>query len=274
MRTILINTQWQGSADLTVYHGAMELQKRYLMGQEAAIVPVSTDETDVAEKENGIIAWKRLKQQTERAYHMLLQANPDTVLSIGGGCDADVATIVYLSRKYKGRLGVIWLDAHGDLNTPAESETSLFYGMPLRSVLDAHCFGLLENACPIKAEQVVHIGARDLDAAEEAFMERVQMRRMRVEELQKGEKPLETLLPMEADQVYIHLDLDVLDPSFFPETPLPVEHGLSGEALCSILNTLREKAVGLGIYEYKPCGREYAILKWLMEYGMTLPGCG
>ena len=89
MRTILIYPQWQGSADLTVYHGAMELQKRYLMGQEAAIVPVSTDETDVTEKENGIIAWKRLKQQTERAYHMLLQANPDTVLSIGGGCGDD-----------------------------------------------------------------------------------------------------------------------------------------------------------------------------------------
>ncbi|WP_368501527.1 arginase family protein [Phascolarctobacterium sp.] len=57
------------------------------------------------------------------------------MFSVGGGCDADVPVIAYLNKKYGGKLTVLWLDAHGDLNSPQESQTGLFYGMPARTLL-------------------------------------------------------------------------------------------------------------------------------------------
>ena len=75
--------------------------------------------------------------------------SPDKLFTLGGGCDADVPCLLYLNEEYRGDLTVIWFDAHGDLNTPEESATSLFYGMPLRSLMDVKCFGLLENSLGI-----------------------------------------------------------------------------------------------------------------------------
>ena len=68
---------------------------------------------------------------------------------------------------------VAWLDAHGDLNTPEESSSSLFYGMPLRSVMDASCFGLLETCLPLKPKQIIHIGREDLIGILEACKDKL-----------------------------------------------------------------------------------------------------
>lgn len=62
----------------------------------------------------------------QSAYERLREDAPDKVFILGGGCDADVPVIVYLSEKYQSDLTIIWLDAHGDLNTPGESASSLF----------------------------------------------------------------------------------------------------------------------------------------------------
>jgi arginase len=86
----------------------------------------------------------------QSAYERLREDAPDKVFILGGGCDADVPVIVYLSEKYQSDLTIIWLDAHGDLNTPGESASSLFYGVPLRSIMDEQCFGLLRKTAPFE----------------------------------------------------------------------------------------------------------------------------
>ncbi|MBQ3335034.1 MAG: arginase family protein [Eubacteriaceae bacterium] len=75
-----------------------------------------------------------------------------------------------ISVKIPGDLTILWLDAYGDLNTPGESAASLFYGMPLRALMDELCFGLLENRYPLTPPQVIHVGGRDFDEAESAFI--------------------------------------------------------------------------------------------------------
>ena len=54
--------------------------------------------------------------------------------------------------------------------------------------------------------------------------------------------------------IYIHLDLDVIDPVEFPNTPLPVAGGLHCKEVCNILDMFADKLVGAGIYEYAPSG--------------------
>ncbi|MBQ8054155.1 MAG: arginase family protein [Lachnospiraceae bacterium] len=142
----------------------------YLAGMDYVTLPVSTDKKEMEVKKNGIRGFDILHTQMQLAYERLRKDAPDKVFALGGGCDADVPVIVYLSEKYQGDLTVIWLDAHGDLNTPGESASSLFYGMPLRSVLDGQCFGLLENRCSLGISQIIHIGGRDFDEAESALI--------------------------------------------------------------------------------------------------------
>jgi arginase len=101
-----------------------------------------------------------------------------------------------LARRH-GRIGVVWIDAHGDLNTPESSPSGNAWGMPLRMLIDAG---------DVDPKDVTLLGARSLDPPEEAFIEAAGIRR-ELAHLQ--------------DNVYVALDLDVVEPPeldvFMPE---------------------------------------------------------
>jgi arginase family enzyme len=113
---------------------------------------------------------------------------PARPLVLGGCCCAHVGAVRELTRRH-GRIAVVWIDAHGDLNTPESSPSGNAWGMPLRMLIDAG---------DIAAEDVRLIGARNLDPPEEAFIAAAGIRR------ELGELP---------DTVYVALDCDVIDPS-------------------------------------------------------------
>jgi len=121
MKEILVNGQWQGGADPVTYDGAKEITEMYLTGLDYVILPVSTDKSEMEVKKNGVRGFNVLHRQMQSAYDRLQTDAPDKVFVLGGGCDADVPAIVYLNEKHQNDLTVIWLDAHGDLNTPSES---------------------------------------------------------------------------------------------------------------------------------------------------------
>jgi len=268
MKKVYINRQWQGGADPVTRDGAEEIANLYLAGQDYADLPVSTDMTA---KKNGIRGFDALRSQMQSAYERLRADAPDRLFTLGGGCDADVPAIVYLSEKHRGNLTLIWLDAHGDLNAPEESASALFYGMPLRSVMDDHCFGLLENSIPMKPSQVIHIGGRDFDDAERAFISETGMAAHTVQEVRSdGGFPRRITRETQPGPVYIHLDLDVLDPSDFPNTPLPVNSGLRCGEVWDILNAFADRLVGLGVYEYAPVGSKSAFMEKLIQFGLAL----
>ena len=85
---------------------------------------------------------------------------PDRPLVLGGCCSAHVGALEGLSARHD-LLALVWLDAHGDLNTPATSPSGNAWGMPLRMIVDA---GM------VKPENVALIGARNLDPPEETFI--------------------------------------------------------------------------------------------------------
>lgn len=87
-------------------------------------------------------------------------ALPRPPLVLGGCCCAHLGAIRGLAARH-GRISVVWLDAHGDLNTPETSPSGNLWGMPLRMAID-------EGS--VAPGDVALWGARDLDAAEVAFM--------------------------------------------------------------------------------------------------------
>ncbi len=271
MKEILINAQWQGGADLVTFDGAKEITKMYFAGLDYVFLPISTDKSEMEVKKNGILGFNALHRQMQSAYERLREDAPDKVFVLGGGCDADVPAIVYLSEKYQSDLTIIWLDAHGDLNTPGESASSLFYGMPLRSVMDDQCFGLLGNRCPLRISQVIHIGGRDFDKAESAFIKETGMAAYSVQDIRSDSDLIHRIIEgIHSEHIYVHLDLDVIDPRDFPNTPLPVDDGLSGKEVYDILTVASDRLAGLGICEYAPSGARNALVEKLIRFGVAL----
>ncbi len=153
--------------------------------------------------ETGIVASDSLDEQSAELAAVL----PERPLVLGGCCCAHVGAVRGLARR-AGRLAVVWLDAHGDLNTPETSPSGNLWGMPLRMLLDD---GIAAS------EDVALVGARSLDRPEREYLAATGI-----------DDSLERALAG-VDAVYVALDLDVLDPSdaevFVPEAAGPtVEH--------------------------------------------------
>ena len=129
-------------------------------------------------------------------------ALPERPLVLGGCCCSHVGAIEALSARFD-RLALVWLDAHGDLNTPESSPSGNQWGMPLRMVLDAGS---------VRIEDTVLIGARNLDPPEEVFISE--------SGLATSVDAIDAALDG-ADAVYVAFDADVMDadelPSFMPE---------------------------------------------------------
>src|SRR5581483_4555614 len=124
---------------------------------------------------------------------------PARPLVLGGCCCAHVGAVEGLHARH-GRVAVLWLDAHGDLNTRETSPSGNEWGMSLRMLLDRGT---------IAAADVVLWGTRNLDPPEEEFIAAAGI----------GDDP--AILLDRASAVYAALDCDVLDPNelavFMPE---------------------------------------------------------
>ena len=144
-----------------------------------------------------------IEAETLEEQNLALAADlPERPLVLGGDCCSHVGAVEGLAAR-QGRLAVVWLDAHGDLNTLESSSSGNQWGMPLRMLLDSGA---------IDAGDVALVGARNLDPPEEAFI--------RASELHVGEEGIAKALDG-VGCAYVALDVDVLEPSelsvFMPE---------------------------------------------------------
>jgi arginase family enzyme len=140
---------------------------------------------------------------------------PDRPIVLGGCCCAHVGAVEGLATRYE-RLALVWLDAHGDLNTPESSPSGNLWGMPLRMLLDSDT---------VAAANTVLIGARNLDPPEREFVAASGIR---------GEAKLEEALAG-ADAVYVALDCDVLDPEDEIDAFMPEPGGLTVAETTAVL---------------------------------------
>jgi arginase family enzyme len=156
---------------------------------------------------------------------------PARPLVLGGCCCAHTGAIRGLSARNRD-LAVVWLDAHGDLNTPETSPSGNAWGMPLRAAID-------EGAVP--ARRVALVGARSLDPPERVFLRENDI-----------DDDVDRVLAG-ADAVYVALDVDVLSPGavavFMPEPGGPSVDDV--EALLRVL-AARAEIAGLGLTGLRP----------------------
>jgi arginase len=139
-------------------------------------------------------------------------------LVLSGNCSAAVGTTAGCSDPL---LGIIWFDAHGDFNTPETTESGFLDGMPL-AIIAGRCWRTLAASVPgfaaIPDTHIMHVGARDLDTHEKEALHESRITMIDAAAIVEGGAIREILHPALAslservERVYLHLDLDVLDP--------------------------------------------------------------
>lgn len=172
---------------------------------------------------------------------------PARPLVLGGCCCAHVGAIRGLSARYD-RLAVVWLDAHGDLNTHETSPSGNLWGMPLRMAIDEES---------VRPADVALVGARDLDPPEQAYLSEHGI-----------DDDLERALA-DTDAVYVALDVDVLEPGEIP-CFMPVPGGPSVEELASILGDVagRSRVAGVGITGLVPAADPGQLVRFALAAGL------
>ncbi|CAG9613890.1 Arginase [Bacillus rhizoplanae] len=154
-------------------------------------------------------------------------------LVLGGDHSIAIGTLAGIAMHYKN-LGVIWYDAHGDLNTEETSPSGNIHGMSLAASL-GHGHPSLVNLYgeypKVKKENVVIIGARSLDDGEKEFIQKEGIKVFTMHEIDRmGMTAVmeETIAYLShTDGVHLSLDLDGLDPHDAPGVGTPVMGGLS-----------------------------------------------
>ena len=159
-------------------------------------------------------------------------------LVLGGDHSIAVGTVAGVAAHYQAagrRVGVIWLDAHGDMNTPESSPTGNVHGMPLASVMGygpPELVDLVGVKPMVEPRNVALVGIRDLDAKERRFAKEsgVHVFTMRdIDERGMREVMAEALRFAGDDTagIAVSLDMDFVDPSDAPGVGTPVRGGVT-----------------------------------------------
>jgi arginase len=155
-----------------------------------------------------------------------------------------------------GDLAVVWLDAHADLNTPTSSPSGTLHGMGLRVLLGEADPDILGQAfSTLDPQQVLLAGVRAVDPPERVYIQAQGLMHLGVEALTRDPQDLiEIVRARGYRHVYVHLDLDVLDPSTFASLGWPTPDGLRIDALRQVLVALRPAfdVTGVCMTEYLP----------------------
>ncbi len=272
--TIVI-PQWQGGGqDLCTYEGAFAFNENYLHGAADATVEVST--ADIGPVKEGILGYEDILETMKRVNLTLEAAAPKKIFTVGGGCDADTPCAAWLNKVYVGDMAVVYIDSHGDLNTPQSSESHLYYGMSLRALAGDCVPEYLENlASAIIPAQLITCAARNLDPEELQYKADHNVTDFTVQELETDPGLAAKAIQRKGyHNVYIHIDFDALDPSEFQLTPLKEPDGMTKENLLEVLTKIKEVAnvVGFGLLEYGGTmgDKDDPFLQALAAYGMEI----
>jgi len=251
----LLFPQWQGSGNTKeLYFGAKEIEEHFRGKIEFTEVDVNT--TDENETQNCIYSYSSIIEHLIKANKIIKSTSPKKILTVGGDCGVELAPVSFLNSHYSDDLAVIWFDAHGDLNIPEESLSHHFHGMPLRSLLGEGDKNIIQSCFSnISANQVFLVGGRDYDQAEKVYINKNKINRFSVAQITSDhENLIKKIRSKGFDKLYVHIDLDVLDPKCFPHVKCPTKSGLSLETLKRTVSSLKESfsIFGISVVEYSP----------------------
>jgi len=213
-----------------------------------------------AEQERQYGEWNRMALANANFADVVREGLQDDLITIGleANCNDLLGMLSGLKYDSDGnarRVGLVFIDAHGDFNTPETTLSGMLGGMPV-AIAAGHALhnvrkttGLAE---PLPMSDIVWGGVRDLDPLEADRFTEYEVQQFSVQDVRELSANLKKKMDDLADRVdvvYVHIDMDVLDPAEVPGHSLAVADGPSSKDLAAAMTMMFEnpKTVALGI---------------------------
>jgi len=229
-------------------------------GHSTTVTQIESRDPEPAEIKTAFELYRSLAVEVRAGCAAAAEASsPAFTLVLSGNCGAAVGAVSGLP---VDPLGIVWFDAHGDFNTPDSTSSGFLDGMGL-AIACGQCWTGLARSIPgfrpVPGGNALHLGGSDIEATEAGLMDLCGVRRISTREIH--EEGLETLLTPALDalrakvgDVYILLDLDVLDPVQTPANHFPAKDGLAAGTVKDAIRRIKARfnIRGLGVASYDP----------------------
>ena len=242
--------------------------------------------TPEEEKDYGV--WHRLGLADGHLGRIVARISKEEKFPLGllGNCNSLMGMLAGLQQSGPTRrplkVGLIWIDAHGDFNTPETTLSGMLGGMPVACAAGKCLFRLrfkagLDPAIPTK--HIIMMCVRDLDPLEAELIDNSDITMISTDEMVNWSKRAQNAmkrLSKQVDVIYVHIDLDVLDPAEIPGANLTAPNGPTaiqmGEALKRMLGYQKVGAFGVASFPLAEEGRDKNIQSTLKVIGGVLAG--
>ncbi|CAL4860464.1 arginase family protein [Microbacterium sp. MM2322] len=256
MTRFVVVPQWQGSPSaraMRLIDGAEAIAEDL---PRSALTRVDVPAEAGEAVGTGIRRFSTLSRVRDEIAEVLAGENEPAVV-IGGDCAVAVPAIAAAAKRHPS-LAIVWFDAHGDLHTPETSASGALAGMALRAAIEA---GAFMPTPPATAARTILVGARALDDAEAEALDGSGITRIAADELGDSAALADAVAATGADAVYVHIDLDVLDPASVVGVLEPVPFGADPAHVIASLAVLRERMplVGASLSGFAPATRDAAV---------------
>ena len=213
-----------------------------------------------AEQERQYGEWNRMALANANFADAVREGSRDDLITIGLEANCNdllgmLAGLKYDSDGNARRVGLIFIDAHGDFNVPETTLSGMLGGMPV-AIAAGHALHNIRKttglAEPLYMSDIVWGGVRDLDPLEADRFTEYEVQQFSVQDIRGLSAKLKQLmvdLTERVDVVYVHIDMDVLDPAEVPGHNLTVPGGPSSKELAAAVTLMFEnpKTAALGI---------------------------
>jgi arginase len=210
---------------------------------------------------------REIARVCQRLYLQVYQAHEEDALPIvlGGdhslaagsvGASADFATA------QGTEIGLLWIDAHGDMNTPATTTSGNVHGMPLAALLGpepAELSRVGQRSPKVRAEKTVLIGVRNLDEQEKLEIRDSKVQVFTMKDIDRHGiaavmKRALAIASKETRGIHVSFDLDVCDPSIAPGVGTPVKGGFDYREAHMVMEMIADsnRLIGLDLVEVNP----------------------
>jgi arginase len=218
-------------------------------------VPIRLLESDVVEGK--MKNFSQFKDSSLAVYRAARAVKADNLVVLGGECSETVGVMAGLTERFGGRPGMLWMDAHGDFNTPETSPSGYIGGMCLAMATGrGPRLGLGPKEAPVEDERLVHVGSRALDPPEAQAFDSSSATLITAQQARKDAvsiaRDAAKLLDGNSDWIACHLDVDIVDPKFIPAVNYPTPGGLTPDEasilIGSVLKTGKVRLLEVAAY--------------------------
>ena len=210
---------------------------------------------------------REIARVCQRLYSQVYLAHEESALPIVLGGDhslgaGSVGASADFAAAKGGEIGVLWIDAHGDMNTPATTTSGNVHGMPLAALLGpepAELSRLGQRSPKIRAEKTVLIGVRNLDEQEKLAIRDSKVHVFTMKDIDRHGiaavmKRALAIASKDTRGIHVSFDLDVCDPAIAPGVGTPVKGGLDYREAHMVMEMIADSnaLIGLDLVEINP----------------------